>query len=71
MILLLTAGGTSLDAMHKKAPICLRSRRQKWSKLPLKASTVEKPNQISGHHAQKELMIKGKKQRENSLNDKY
>jgi hypothetical protein len=48
MILLLTAGGTSFDAMHKNAPICLRSRRQKWSRLPLKVSTVEKPNRISG-----------------------
>lgn len=31
---LLTAGGTSLEAMQRKAPICLRSTRHNGRELP-------------------------------------
>uniref|UniRef100_A0A2H1V938 SFRICE_015243 n=1 Tax=Spodoptera frugiperda TaxID=7108 RepID=A0A2H1V938_SPOFR len=34
MIRLLTAGGTSLAAMHRNAPICRRSTRHSGSELP-------------------------------------
>ena len=39
MILLLTAGGTSLEAIQRNAPICRRSSRQKCIMLPLYVST--------------------------------
>lgn len=37
-----TAGGTSFEAIHKYAPICLRSNRVKRSTDPLYDSTADK-----------------------------
>jgi len=41
VIRLLTAGGTSLEAMHKYAPICRRSNLTNCRVSPLKVSTVQ------------------------------
>ncbi|KAJ8883887.1 hypothetical protein PR048_015742 [Dryococelus australis] len=49
VILLLTAGGTSLVAMHKYAPIWLRSSFNRVSSSPLKVSTATGAQHPSTH----------------------